>query len=137
MELRGTYTTLPFALQEIQAKLKSKKLDDLEDMRQNLGLAVDKALVAAERVGAYMNEEDKEDDMLLASTLRYLDEIKIATDDDMAGILSELDAAIYDENAKKTDSAVADLEKLIADLLLSEEDLTYRTQKFVEHYVKE
>jgi hypothetical protein len=94
-------------------------------------------LVNAERVGFYMTQEEDEDDFLLNATLRYLDEIKIATDDDMAGFLTELDEAIYDEDAKKIERAAFKLEQLLTDLIEMEIDLIDRTEKFVGHYVKD
>ena len=136
-ELRGTYSGLPFQLQEILNEVKQKKYNNLEDRRQELGLAVDQALVNAGRVGVYIDQEEDEDDFLLNATLRYLDEIKIATDDDMAGILTELDEAIYDEDDKKTERAAYKLEQLLTDLIEMEIDLNDRTEKFVGHYVKD
>lgn len=136
-ELRGTYSGLPFKLQELQNVVKAQQYNNLEDKRQELGLAVDQALVYAERVGFYMTQEEDEDDFLLNATLRYLDEIKIATDDDMAGFLTELDEAIYDEDAKKIERAAFKLEQLLTDLIEMEIDLIDRTEKFVGHYVKD
>ena len=136
-ELRGTYSGLPFQLQEILNEVKQKKYNNLEDRRQELGLAVDQALLNAGRVGTFIDQEEDEDDFLLNATLRYLDEIKIATDDDMAGILTELDEAIYDEDDKKIERAAFKLEELLADLIETEVDLNDRTEKFVGHYVKD
>jgi hypothetical protein len=94
-------------------------------------------LVTAGRVGAYFNEKEKEDDLLLNATLRYLDELKISADDDMTMILNELDEAIYNEDDKDIEKAVYNFEKLLEDLVAAEEDLNNRAEKFVSYYVKD
>jgi hypothetical protein len=137
LEIRGCYQSLPFLLTEIQSLLKTKKYSELEEKREALSEATDRALVTAGRVGAYFNEKEKEDDLLLNATLRYLDELKISADDDMTMILNELDEAIYNEDDKDIEKAVYNFEKLLEDLVAAEEDLNNRAEKFVSYYVKD
>jgi hypothetical protein len=134
-EMRGTYSSIPFKLREMQHVLKQKEYGDLEDQRQELGLAVDRALVAAAKVDVYIDEEEEEDDFLLNYTLRYLDELKEATDEDMADILTDLDNALYDEDEKKIDRYAFEMEDLLLDLIDLELDILDRTERFVSAYV--
>lgn len=136
-EMRGTYSSIPFKIRELQYKLKQKEYGSLEDARQEMGLSVDRALVAAAKVDVYMDQEDDEDDFLLNATLRYLDELKIATDEEMAEILTDLDEALYDEDDKKIERNVYKLENLLQDLSEMELDLLDRTERFVGAYVKD
>lgn len=136
-EMRGTYSSIPFKLREIQYTLKQKKYGELEDKRQELGLAVDRALVAAAKVDVYYDEEERDDDFLLNYTLRYLDELKIATDEEMADILTDLDNALYDEDDKKIERNIYKLEGLLQDLIDLELDVLDRTERFVGAYVED
>lgn len=136
-EIRGCYQSLPFLLTEMQSMLKTNNYRDLEDKREALSEATDRALVSAGRVGAYFNEKEKEDDLLLNATLRYLDELKITADDDMTAILNELDEAVYDENDKAIEKATYKFEKLFEDLSGAEEELNHRADKFVDYYIKD
>lgn len=136
-EMRGTYSSIPFKLREIQYTLKQKKYGDLEDKRQELGLAVDRALVAAAKVDVYYDDEERDDDFLLNYTLRYLDELKIATDEEMADILNDLDEALYDEDDKKIERNTYKMEELLQDLIDLELDVLERTERFVGAYVED
>ncbi len=136
-DIRSAYASVPFLVKDVQATVKKKQFDNLEDARLELVQKAEQAMVAVSKVGDYIDENEDEDDFLKSAALYYLEYVRSGSEEDFEAALLQLDEARYEEKESQVEKAQWKIDEVLQDFIETELDLNDRISKFVAHYVKE